>query len=1174
MKLAPRLKWGMVILIILALVGAWAATTPVVQAQANTWHIATNGSDVTGDGSEAKPFATIQHGIDRASNGDIVLVHPGRYKENIKFKGKNITVASLFYTSTNNHTYIFQTVIDGNRAGRAVTFENGETAAAVLTGLTLTNGYVQGSGTAGSGGGLACFRANPTLTHLIVSNNEAAAEGGGLYFEYCSAKLQDTLITGNTAFLGGGIRYSYGSPSLERVTVAHNTSQSDGAGIQFYHAEASIKNALIAHNAGGAKGGGLMFDGCSPTFTNVTIADNTTSGHGGGLNVSYASHPKLVNSIVWGNSPEQIYFDTAWPGEAVTIQYSDVQGGAAGIVTNNHGPVNWLTGNLALDPLFEGSGDYHLTPDSPAIGAGTPDNAPSPDLADSPRPWPAGSKPDQGAYESPLPAPHSDIIKITNAQELQAIKNNLAGHYYLANDIDCAGIANFEPIGRPGQPFVGTFDGHGHTISHLTINRPGEDEVGLFGRIENASLAQVTLQEVKITGRSKVGSLVGYLFASQVSDSAASGVVTGLVSRIGGLIGESYNGGGIRRCRVEVSVNAQNATEVGGLLGRTWDGDANRIIASFYRGTVNAPGSNQVGGLAGYSKSSDFIRSFVTGQVNGNKQVGGLVGSTTENAGIHNSYAQAAVTGTTEVGGLIGYFNSYHDGISHAYYAGTISGNSTVGGLIGRYSAGTLVNNFWDYQRTGLLSSQDSGNNGQMSGVDGQTTAAMMRQDTFTSWDFNRIWLMVDYPQLQFAASARPTLTIHPPTTATIGDLIYIPVELKHISSALDLRGVQFSLRVTDTAILTPAAPLAPMPGNLFPPGSITSTTLAGAGWDFLLTDALSTPAISGSGVIVSLPFLARNEGCAGLTLTNHQLSNGSAQPIPHSAEAARLCVVGQGNVQGHLYLDWRSSGHYTHTQVMLIGSRQTYTTTTDPAGNFALTHLYAGAYTLQASHPLFVRAQRTVTVTAALTTTVPRLGLWAGDINQNQRVNLYDWYLLAAAIFPVSDPHFDINDDGLTNIQDLVILTLNLGQPNMTTTNPPTRPGLASLDLSQPLITAQSEGQLKLGPAGANEMILRLEEVGEPVYAVGVRLTLPAEATVTGVEASPAFAGGFLEWHQEGTTLYLVVAPPEEQAVTQNTEVAVIRGVTFVAGKTEVVAKNSITAGPQNDIFLPIIIK
>jgi hypothetical protein len=220
------------------------------------------------------------------------------------------------------------------------------------------------------------------------------------------------------------------------------------------------------------------------------------------------------------------------------------------------------------------------------------------------------------------------------------------------------------------------------------------------------------------------------------------------------------------------------------------------------------------------------------------------------------------------------------------------------------------------------------------------------------------------------------------------------------------------------------------------------------------------------------------------------------------------------------------------------------------------------------------VRTQRTVTVGADSTNTPPEIGLWAGDIDQNQKVDWRDWCLLAAAIFPVSNPHFDINDDGLTNLQDLAVLTLNLGQPNMTTTNPPIRPGLASLDLGQPLMPARSEGQLKLVLAGDNEMILRLEEVGEPVYAVGTRLALPNGATVTEVEAGSAFAGGFLEWHQTGSTLYLVAAPPEERAITQNTDVVIIRGITFVESETTVAAAIKVTTRPNNFIFLPLIIK
>jgi hypothetical protein len=274
-----------------------------------TWHIATDGSDITGDGSEAKPFATIQHGIGAAANGDTVLVHPGVYKENINFNGKNITVGSLFVT-TGNEDYILLTVIDGNRSGRVVTFVNGEAATAKLSGFTLTRGYASGASQPdSSGGGIYCLRASPTLTHLKVSGNEAVEHGAGLWSVHCSITIRDVMFIDNRAgSSAGGISFAYSGVSLENVIVAHNWASSDGAGIQFYHSEGTIKNALIADNSGSGKGGGLGFDGSSPTFINVTVVGNRTTRYGGGLDVSFASQPTLVNSIVWGNSPEQIYF--------------------------------------------------------------------------------------------------------------------------------------------------------------------------------------------------------------------------------------------------------------------------------------------------------------------------------------------------------------------------------------------------------------------------------------------------------------------------------------------------------------------------------------------------------------------------------------------------------------------------------------------------------------------------------------------------------------------------------------------------------------------------------------------------------------------------------------------------------------------------------------------------
>ncbi len=396
-------RCGLVILVAFLLAAGFPELRDA-SAAATTWHVATTGSDTTGDGSRANPYATIQHAIDAARAGDAVLVQPGVYGENVDFKGKDLTVASRFL-STGDEYYISETVIDGGRRGHVVTFASGEIAPQLI-GFTITNGYATGASPADErGGGILCWESgSPRLAHLRVIGNEAAGEGGGLFFAHCAPVVRDVFVAYNRAGAdGGGMRYSYGSIDAENLVVVGNAGASGGSGMFFYHADGTVRNALIADNFGGGKGGGLGFDGCSPTFVNVTIAGNRTTGHGGGLNISYMSGPTLVNSIVWGNRPEQVYFDPDWFGEAITVDHSDVQGGEAGIVTNDLGPVYWQEGNLVAPPRFVSAalGDYRLGDRSPAIGAGKADGAPKIDVQGSRRPDPPGSNPDLGAYREP-----------------------------------------------------------------------------------------------------------------------------------------------------------------------------------------------------------------------------------------------------------------------------------------------------------------------------------------------------------------------------------------------------------------------------------------------------------------------------------------------------------------------------------------------------------------------------------------------------------------------------------------------------------------------------------------------------------------------------------------------------------------------------------------------------
>ncbi len=84
------------------------------------------------------------------------------------------------------------------------------------------------------------------------------------------------------------------------------------------------------------------------------------------------------------------------------------------------------------------------------------------------------------------------VTEITDWNGLDDVRNNLSGSYRLMSDLDAdtagySGIGDsFTPIGSRADPFTGTFNGNGHTISNLVIDGSGTDHVGLFGAIDRA----------------------------------------------------------------------------------------------------------------------------------------------------------------------------------------------------------------------------------------------------------------------------------------------------------------------------------------------------------------------------------------------------------------------------------------------------------------------------------------------------------------------------------------------------------------------------------------------------------------------------------------------------------------------------------------------------------------
>ncbi len=98
-----------------------------------------------------------------------------------------------------------------------------------------------------------------------------------------------------------------------------------------------------------------------------------------------------------------------------------------------------------------------------------------------------------------------DPYLITTLHELNAVRQDPTASYWVTNDIDLADTVVWDygrgwtPIGESLKPFTGNFDGGGHTIRNLTINRPRTSFQGFFQKVDGAELFNIRLQDMSST---------------------------------------------------------------------------------------------------------------------------------------------------------------------------------------------------------------------------------------------------------------------------------------------------------------------------------------------------------------------------------------------------------------------------------------------------------------------------------------------------------------------------------------------------------------------------------------------------------------------------------------------------------------------------------------------------
>lgn len=328
-----------------------------------------------------------------------------------------------------------------------------------------------------------------------------------------------------------------------------------------------------------------------------------------------------------------------------------------------------------------------------------------------------------------------DPYQVATAEHLDNVRNYLgsthANKYFTQTaDIDL-GVApwNLEegwvPIGDDnyGNSFAGHYNGNGHIVTNLYINRPSGDYQGLFGYISGTgTINNLGLSNSFVSGGDSVGSLVGRNNYGSIINCYSSCNVSG-AQYTGGLIG--HNQGTITYCHSVAIVSGGEAT--GGLIGFHISGTITNCYSS---GIVS--GGEDTGGLVGDNRAK-ITKCYSIGNVSGESYyTGGLVGKSISAGTITNCYSSSNVSGGSYyTGGLVGH----HSGtIRNCYSVGNVSGGSYVGGLVGSGSSSSIItNSYWNLQSSGQTSSYVG---------EGRYTAEMVYPsavNTYVEWDW-RIW--------------------------------------------------------------------------------------------------------------------------------------------------------------------------------------------------------------------------------------------------------------------------------------------------------------------------------------------------------------------------------------------------------------------------------------------------
>ncbi len=266
-------------------------------------YVATTGSDITGTGSLANPYQTIEMGINTVTNGGDVYLANGNYNGTNDTQINITKNVNIIGTSQNG------TIINGNNNGPIFNIAPGVNVS--LMDLTLTNGTSANGGAITNQGFL-------TLTKTLFTGNTATSDGGAIYNTGTLIDSYNTYTSNNANYGGalynngtiidisssytmnsaarGGAFYNIGNLTVTKTLFNNNNATYYGGAIDNYK-NGNLTNINSIFTGNTARYGGAFYNNGNTNLINNNFTQNTAPISGSGGAIYNNNNLIIINNI-------------------------------------------------------------------------------------------------------------------------------------------------------------------------------------------------------------------------------------------------------------------------------------------------------------------------------------------------------------------------------------------------------------------------------------------------------------------------------------------------------------------------------------------------------------------------------------------------------------------------------------------------------------------------------------------------------------------------------------------------------------------------------------------------------------------------------------------------------------------------------------------------------------